>query len=85
MSPAPLDTSRGDRSPAVRPKGRSMALARGVGIGALLIALVVGIQLGRIPWRYRRQILLTQGFLVGALVGYVVGRVSGSGRSEPEG
>jgi len=68
----------------VRPKRKGLALARGVGIGALLIALVVGIQLGRIPWRYRRQILLAQGFLVGALVGYVVGRVSGSGPSEPE-
>lgn len=84
MSPAPLDTSRGD-APAVRPAGRGLALAKGVGVGALLIALVVGIQLGRIPWRYRRQILLAQGFLVGSLVGYVVGRVSASGRSGPEG
>ena len=65
-------------------RGR-LGLASTVGVGTLAIALVVGIQLGSIPWRYRRQILLAQGFLVGALVGYVVGRVSGSGRSEPEG
>jgi sulfite exporter TauE/SafE len=49
-----------------------------VGVGTLVIALVVGIQLGRIPWRYRRQIWQLQGFLLGALAGYVLGRLSDS-------
>jgi len=47
-----------------------------VGAGALVIAVVVGIQLGSIPWRYRRQIWKLQGFLLGGLVGYVVGRLN---------
>lgn len=60
-------------------------LARRFGAGALVIAVMVGIQLGTIPWRYRRQIWQLQGFLLGAAVGYVVGRFSresrGKGRS----
>jgi hypothetical protein len=51
-------------------------LGRSLGTGALVIAVVVGIQLGSIPWRYRRQIWKLQGFLLGGLVGYVVGRLS---------
>jgi hypothetical protein len=67
------------------PKGKSGSspqrsaaggLGRSLGTGALVIAVVVGIQLGSIPWRYRRQIWKLQGFLLGGLVGYVVGRLS---------
>ena len=50
--------------------------------GALVIAVLVGIQLGTIPWRYRRQIWQLQGFLLGAAVGYVVGRFSRESRGE---
>ena len=57
----------------------SANLGRSVGVTALVIALVVGVQLGRIPFRYRRQIWLLQGFLMGGLVGYVVGRLNGAG------
>jgi hypothetical protein len=56
---------------------RSGSLGRRFGAGALVIAVLVGIQLGAIPWRYRRQIWQLQGFLLGAVVGYVVGRLSG--------
>ena len=49
---------------------------RRFGVGALVIAVVVGIQLGSIPWRFRRQIWMLQGCLLGGLVGYVVGRLS---------
>jgi hypothetical protein len=47
-------------------------------LGSLVIALVVGIQLGSIPWRYRRQIWQVQGFLLGAVAGYVLGRLNES-------
>lgn len=59
-------------SPQRRPAGR---LRSRLGTGALVIAVVVGIQLGSIPWRYRRQIWQLQGFLLGGLMGYVVGRL----------
>ena len=51
------------------------SLGRTIGLGGLAIAVVVGIQLGSIPWRYRRQILQLQGFVAGALAGYVLGRL----------
>ena len=47
-----------------------------------MIAVLVGIQLGTIPWRYRRQIWQLQGFLLGAAVGYVVGRFSRESRGK---
>lgn len=62
-----------------RPAAR---LARRFSTGALVIAVLVGIQLGNIPWRYRRQIWQLQGFLLGAAVGYVVGRFSRESRSK---
>ena len=42
----------------------------------LVLALVVGVQLGAIPWRYRKQIWQLQGALAGAVVGFVLGRLS---------
>jgi hypothetical protein len=55
------------------------------GAGAGVVAVLVGIQLGSIPWRYRRQIWQLQGFLLGGLAGYVVGRLSRSEASSPGG
>ena len=60
-------------------------LVRGIGVGALAIAVVVGIQLGRVPYRYRRQIWQFQGFAAGALLGYVVGRISQGDRQRASG
>ena len=45
----------------------------------LLAALVVGIQLGAIPWRYRKQIWQLQGALVGLAAGFALGRISAGG------
>ncbi len=42
----------------------------------LVLALVVGVQFGAIPWRYRKQIWQLQGALAGAVVGFVLGRLS---------
>lgn len=67
-----LDSNK-PRSPEHRGAG---ALARSVSIGALVVALLIGLQLGAMPWRYRREMWQIQGFLVGALVGYIVGRLS---------
>ena len=59
-------------------------LGQRFGVGVLVIALVVGMQLGSIPWRYRRQIWQLQGFLLGALAGYVLGRLGSGGQSEDD-
>jgi hypothetical protein len=59
------------------------ALARNLSVGSLLVALVVGMQLGSIPWRYRREIWQFQGFAVGALVGYLAGRLGVSRQISP--
>ena len=72
---APKDLSKPDGK---LDRGKDVNLARLFGLGSLVIALVVGIQLGSIPWRYRRQIWQAQGFLLGAVAGYVLGRLSES-------
>lgn len=62
---------------------RAGPLARRFGVVALVVALVVGVQLGSIPWRYRREIWRLQGFLLGALAGYVLGRLSSTPGDKP--
>jgi hypothetical protein len=42
----------------------------------LVLALGAGTLLGAIPWRYRKQIWQLQGALAGAVVGFVLGRLS---------
>lgn len=56
---------------------------RSLGLLALAAAVVLGIQLGTIPWRYRKQLWQLQGALVGVVVGFVVGRLSRSEDSAP--
>jgi uncharacterized membrane protein YedE/YeeE len=48
------------------------------------LAVIVGMQLGGVPWRYRKQIWQLQGALLGAVVGFVVGRLSASLPKDPE-
>lgn len=43
---------------------------------ALGLALLVGVQLGSLPWRFRREIWQIQGALVGMAFGVVIGRYS---------
>jgi len=43
---------------------------------AISLAVVIGIQLGGIPWRFRRQMWQLQGALIGTALGFVVGRLS---------
>jgi hypothetical protein len=75
MPKAPL-TSR-------RNHGNLRALGRGTAALALVAALVLGIQLGAIPWRYRKQIWQLQGALVGLVAGFVLGRLSGGDETPP--
>lgn len=55
------------------PGGKAVALA-------VVIAIVVGIQLGAMPYRYRKQIWRLQGAVVGLAAGYLLGRLSRAGR-----
>ncbi len=49
----------------------------------LSVALIVGLQLGALPWKFRRQMFQLQGALAGGLVGFVVGWSVGQSRREP--
>lgn len=62
------------RDPMPPPRRGGIGLRAAVVIG---LALVVGIQLGAIPWRFRREIWQLQGAAVGLVVGYLLGRANG--------
>ncbi|MCP9785117.1 hypothetical protein [Cyanobium sp. N5-Cardenillas] len=47
----------------------------------LVVTLVVGLQLGALPWRFRKQMWQLQGALAGGAVGLVVGIAIGRRRS----
>lgn len=75
-----------------RAPGSSTAPARGGVLGflgggglavGLTLAVVVGLQLGAMPWRFRKEFLQLQGALAGGLVGFVVGWSVGRSRREP--
>lgn len=48
----------------------------------LVLAVVIGLQLGALPWRFRREMFQLQGALAGGLVGFVVGWCVSRGRRE---
>ena len=73
--PAPFQSSGPLRRMAGRLFNGGTALTAAV---AISLAVVIGIQLGGIPWRYRRQMWQLQGALMGAALGFVVGRISAS-------
>ena len=69
QSPDPIST-KADSS------GGPLGWIEGGGLTVLLVVvLLVGLQLGGVPWRYRKQLWQLQGGVVGALVGYGVGRL----------
>jgi uncharacterized membrane-anchored protein YhcB (DUF1043 family) len=47
------------------------------GVG-MALALMIGIQLGSLPWRYRRELWQAQGAAFGLVVGLAIGRLSAS-------
>lgn len=74
------------RQPVGQPSQHRRGLSRAdgsVAAVALAVVLVIGIQLGGVPWRYRKQLWQLQGACIGALVGYLVGRLSSAGLSDP--
>lgn len=70
--------------PPERPsRGGLGLLGGGVLTLAISLSLLVGLQLGGLPWRMRRDFLRLQGALVGGLVGVLVGYGVGRRSSEP--
>ncbi|WP_398325342.1 hypothetical protein [Vulcanococcus sp.] len=67
MAPDPLQPTPGP--------GRLRSSGRSVVWLSVAVALVLGLQLGGLPWRYRKQLWQLQGFLLGGAVGYLIGRL----------
>lgn len=70
--------------PANRPPTASQRidLFKRNGSGGLVLAVVIGLQLGALPWGFRRQMFQLQAALAGGLVGFVVGWGIARGRRE---
>jgi hypothetical protein len=67
---------------SIAPQARaSLAVRSGGTLLGLALALVLGLQLGALHWRYRREIWQLQGALVGAATGFVLGRLTARGRA----
>lgn len=62
-------------------KAQSQIVIKGLSITGLLITLLVGIHLGGLQHRFRRDYWRMQGLLAGVLIGYVLARVSSGGNS----
>jgi hypothetical protein len=91
MKPAP-ERRPGSQPPSPEPGRLATGPAPGRGLGlvgggvlaiSLSMALLVGMQLGGLPWRMRREFLRLQGALVGGVVGLMVGYVIGRTSSDP--
>jgi len=78
QSPSP-PPSQGDHH------GGPLGWIEGGGLVVLLVVvLLIGLQLGGVSWRYRKQLWQLQGGVVGALVGYGMGRwMKGSADRKP--
>ena len=60
-------------SPGPQRKQQPGPMTFGLAVG---LALLVGLQLGALPWRFRREIWQVQGAVVGLAVGVVIGRLT---------
>lgn len=58
------------------PPERHGQISRALGVSGVALALIIGIQLGAVPWRYRRELWRLQGLIAGGVIGFVVGRFS---------
>jgi hypothetical protein len=80
----PSSPRRNQLLPPERDGGPITFLGGGGLAVVLTLAVVVGLQLGAIPWRFRREIWQLQGALAGGLVGYLVGWSVGRGSRSKE-
>ena len=66
------------------PSRTSPLVQRGPGITAavVVVALLVGVLLGGVPWRYRKQLWQLQGAAAGLAAGFLLGRWSGKEREQ---
>ncbi len=74
-----LIEEQGDQPPpATRRSARWIRKsANPIGLGlAVMLALMIGVQLGAMPWRFRREIWQLQGAVVGVALGVLIGRFS---------
>ncbi|MGL6134990.1 MAG: hypothetical protein ACRC1L_12500, partial [Prochlorococcaceae cyanobacterium] len=78
-NPGPREGRQGGK-PA---RDRLGLMGGGVLAITVILALLVGLQLGGLRFRMRRDFLRLQGALVGGLVGVLVGYVVGRTSSEP--
>ena len=77
-----LIEEQGDQPPpATRRSARWIRKsANPIGLGlAVMLALMIGVQLGAMPWRFRREIWQLQGAVVGVALGVLIGRFSARG------
>ncbi len=76
------------RQPGVQPAPRRGGLLGFLGGGGLALgltlAVVVGLQLGAMPWRFRKEIWQLQGAFAGGLVGVLVGWSVGRSQRQPD-
>jgi hypothetical protein len=65
-------------------KSSGLRMPGGSGLAAITLALavVIGMQIGGVPWRFRKQLWQLQGAALGAVLGYVVGRMSGANANQ---
>lgn len=69
----PPPTREPARSRPIAKRFPRVPLLAGVGMA---LALMIGIQLGALPWRYRRELWQAQGAALGVVVGLAIGRLS---------
>lgn len=75
-----LETTR--RSTPLQPSGSQPSRPARLGrsawmtVPAVVLALWIGLQLGALPWRYRRELWQAQGVALGVVVGFAMGRLT---------
>ena len=69
----PTQTQAPGRNHSITRLVPRLPMLAGVGMA---LALLIGIQLGALPWRYRRELWQAQGAALGVVVGLAIGRLT---------
>ena len=82
-SPLAAGTAKAAQSPSTQTKAKqhssptATGLRNNLGLAlAIGLSLLIGLQLGALPWRFRREMLQLQGGLVGLAIGFALGRLT---------